>query len=216
MDVLHDWPDAECATIPRGIRRAALSDARLLVVEAIVPDGPIDTRTATLDVLMLMLSGGRERTADELRVILAGAGFSLERVLETPDRCASPKRDRRDATKPPLSRGAAVAQQARDEDVGKPALVLLGGTPEPALLGVELRAGEREQRHRGLVPVQPGAAARFGEERGGGVVAALLALGVKVGPGGGDLDVEGGRRVQDLEDACRAVVDPPCVAGDES
>ena len=84
MDVLHDWPDAECATIPRGIRRAALSDARLLVVEAIVPDGPIDTRTATLDVLMLMLSGGRERTADELRVILAGAGFSLERVLETP------------------------------------------------------------------------------------------------------------------------------------
>jgi len=30
-----------------------------MVVEAIVPDGPVDARTATLDVIMLMLSGGR-------------------------------------------------------------------------------------------------------------------------------------------------------------
>ena len=54
------------------------------MVEAIVPDGPVDARTATLDVIMLMLSGGRERTADELQVLLARAGFSLESVLETP------------------------------------------------------------------------------------------------------------------------------------
>ena len=57
--------------------------ARLLVVEAIVP-GPVDARTATLDVIMLMLWGGRERTVDELQVLLARAGFVLESVLETP------------------------------------------------------------------------------------------------------------------------------------
>jgi C-methyltransferase len=84
MDVLHDWPDEECAAILRTVRSAAPAGARLLIVEAIVPDGPVDVRTATLDVIMLMLSGGRERTADELRVLLARAGFSLERVLETP------------------------------------------------------------------------------------------------------------------------------------
>jgi C-methyltransferase len=84
MDVLHDWPDEECAAILRTVRRAAPTTARLLVVEAIVPDGPVDARTATLDVIMLMLSGGRERTADELQVLLSRAGFSLESVLETP------------------------------------------------------------------------------------------------------------------------------------
>ena len=84
MDVLHDWPDKECAAILRTVRSAAPAGARLLVVEAIVPDGPVDARTATLDVIMLMLSGGRERTGDELKVLLARSGFTLESVLETP------------------------------------------------------------------------------------------------------------------------------------
>lgn len=68
----------------RTVRCAAPAGARLLVVEAIVPDGPVDARTATLDVIMLMLSGGRERTVNELQVLLARAGFALESVLETP------------------------------------------------------------------------------------------------------------------------------------
>jgi hypothetical protein len=84
MDVLHDWPDEEGVAVLRTVRRAAPAGARLLVVEAIVPDGPADARTATLDVIMLMLSGGRERTADELQVLLTRAGFGLERVIETP------------------------------------------------------------------------------------------------------------------------------------
>ncbi len=84
MDVVHDWPDEECVAILSAVRRAAPAEATVLVVEAIVPDEPVGARTATLDVIMLMLSGGRERTADELRVLLARAGFSLERVLETP------------------------------------------------------------------------------------------------------------------------------------
>jgi O-methyltransferase domain len=73
-----------CAAILRTVRYAAPAGARLLVVEAIVPDGPVDARTATLDVIMLMLSGGRERTVDGLQMLLARAGLALERVLETP------------------------------------------------------------------------------------------------------------------------------------
>jgi len=84
MDVVHDWSDEECVAILSAVRRAAPAEATVLVVEAIVPDGPVGVRTATLDVIMLMLSGGRERTADELGVLLARAGFSLKRVLETP------------------------------------------------------------------------------------------------------------------------------------
>ena len=84
MDIVHDWPDEECVAILRAVRRAAPATATLLVVEAIVPDGPVDARTATLDVMMMVLTGGRERTAEELRVLLELAGFSLERVLDTP------------------------------------------------------------------------------------------------------------------------------------
>ena len=85
MDVLHDWPDDECETILRAVRRAAPTGATLLVVEAIVPEGPVDPRTATLDVMMLVLTGGgRERTAGQLEALLTRAGFVLDAVLDTP------------------------------------------------------------------------------------------------------------------------------------
>jgi hypothetical protein len=85
MDVLHDWPDDECAAILRAVRRAAPAGATLLVVEAIMPEGPVDARTATLDVMMLVLTGGgRERTARQLEAVLTRSGFVLEGVLDTP------------------------------------------------------------------------------------------------------------------------------------
>jgi hypothetical protein len=85
MDVLHDWPDDECETILRAVRRAAAAGATLLVVEAIVPEGAVDPRTAMLDVMMLVLTGGgRERTAGQLEALLTRAGFVLEAVLDTP------------------------------------------------------------------------------------------------------------------------------------
>jgi O-methyltransferase domain len=84
MDILHDWPDGQCETILRTVRRAASPGSTLLVVESIVPDGQVDARTATLDVIMLAISGGRERTAEELRPLLGRAGFALDRVLDTP------------------------------------------------------------------------------------------------------------------------------------
>jgi hypothetical protein len=84
MDVLHDWPNEKCETILRAVR-AAPAGATLLVVEAIVPDGPVDPRTATLDVTMLVLTGGgRERTAGQLETLFTRSGFVLESVLDTP------------------------------------------------------------------------------------------------------------------------------------
>jgi hypothetical protein len=50
-----------------------------------VPEGPVDPRTATLDVMMLVLTGGgRERTAGQLEALLTRAGFVLDTVLDTP------------------------------------------------------------------------------------------------------------------------------------
>jgi len=88
MDVLHDWPDEQCVSILTAIRRAAPAGAVLLIVEDVIPEGRADARASTLDIIMLAIAGGRERTAGELSELLARAGFRLDTVLDTP----SPRR----------------------------------------------------------------------------------------------------------------------------
>lgn len=88
MEVLHDWPDEECTAILRAIHQAAPSGATLLIVESILPDEGGDARAGTLDIVMLAVTGGRERTSDELGALLGRAGFRLEKIIDT----ASPMR----------------------------------------------------------------------------------------------------------------------------
>jgi C-methyltransferase len=88
MDVLHDWPDEQCIAILQAIRRSARLDSTLLIVEGIVAEQAADPGSATLDVIMLAPTGGRERTADQLDTLLDRADFKLDNVIVT----ASPMR----------------------------------------------------------------------------------------------------------------------------
>jgi len=83
MDVLHDWSDADAGTILAAVRRAAPGDARVLIIETLVPETPGPHVGKTLDVVMLAVTGGRERTAAEHGALLAAAGFRLLRVVPT-------------------------------------------------------------------------------------------------------------------------------------
>jgi hypothetical protein len=83
MEVIHDWPDAEAAAIFTAIRRAASPGARVLIIENVLGDGEADPRGHTLDVIMLAVTGGRERTGRQLGGLLEGAGFANSRVIET-------------------------------------------------------------------------------------------------------------------------------------
>ena len=83
MEVLHDWADDECVMILRAIRRAARASATVLVVEAVLDEDRPDPRTGTLDVIMLAVTGGRERSPAELGALFERAGFALRRVLPT-------------------------------------------------------------------------------------------------------------------------------------
>ncbi len=85
MDVLHDWADAEATAILAAIRRAASDDATVLVIEGILPEH-LDPGRLTIDVIMLTVTGGRERTASELQDLLDAAGWQLTRVIDTPGR----------------------------------------------------------------------------------------------------------------------------------
>ena len=84
MEVIHDWPDAESVAILSAIRRAAPKGARLLLIEQIVPETPGPDWSKALDVLMLVLLGGRQRTIAEYRALLDKAGFRLEREIKAP------------------------------------------------------------------------------------------------------------------------------------
>ncbi len=80
--ILHDWDDGNCATILRNCRAAMRPSSVLLVVENIVPEGarPADFVTM-LDLHMMVMLGGRERTLSEYRSLLRSAGLELERCV---------------------------------------------------------------------------------------------------------------------------------------
>jgi C-methyltransferase len=83
LEVIHDWPDAEAAAIFTAIRRAAYPGARVLIIENVLGDGEADPRGHTLDVIMLAVTGGRERTGKQLGGLLESAGFTNSRVIDT-------------------------------------------------------------------------------------------------------------------------------------
>ena len=84
MEVIHDWADAESKAILEAVRAAAPPHATLLLVEDIVPEAPGPNWARTLDIVMLAVTGGLQRTAREYSTLLAECGFRMERVIDTP------------------------------------------------------------------------------------------------------------------------------------
>ena len=83
MEVIHDWADEESLAIFKAIHRAAKPGATLLVIEQMVPEGSQPHWSKMLDIHMLTLLGGRQRTREEYAVLLRRAGFSEPREYPT-------------------------------------------------------------------------------------------------------------------------------------
>lgn len=81
--VIHDWADAESIEILRTCRRSMPAHGRLLLVEQLLDQSPDPVRTAFSDLNMLVMTGGRERTTDEYRTLLAAAGLDLITTIPT-------------------------------------------------------------------------------------------------------------------------------------
>ena len=81
--ILHDWPDEDAARILRTIRAAAPPHARLLINESVIEPGNDADAAKWLDLLMLVLAGGRERDEQQWHELLEGTGFRVE-SLENP------------------------------------------------------------------------------------------------------------------------------------
>src|SRR5436190_2026355 len=78
--ILHDWDDEHAATILRTIHAAAPADARVLIIDSVVPAGNEPDGAKWLDLLMLALFAGRERDEAQWKALLAGAGFEPVRI----------------------------------------------------------------------------------------------------------------------------------------
>jgi hypothetical protein len=82
--ILHDWEDAEAGRILGNIRKVIGPQGRLLVVEQVVPPRNEPGMAKIIDLEMLVLPGGRERTEQEWNELLQASGFRLEKVIHTP------------------------------------------------------------------------------------------------------------------------------------
>lgn len=82
-NVIHDWSDEHAEKILVNCRRAVPEDGALLLVEWALQEGNLHPGGKLFDVVMLVMTGGRERTAEEYRQLLARAGFRLNQVIIT-------------------------------------------------------------------------------------------------------------------------------------
>ena len=81
--IIHDWDDDKATTILRNCYKALNADGRVLLVESVIAPGNDPSFAKLLDLTMMVLPGGKERTADEYRVLLEAAGFTLSQIIPT-------------------------------------------------------------------------------------------------------------------------------------
>ena len=82
--IIHDWSEEQCLAILGHCRRAMNPGGRVLLVEMVLPPGDTPHPGKILDITMLVLPGGQERTPEEYKDLLGKAGFRLERIVSTP------------------------------------------------------------------------------------------------------------------------------------
>ena len=82
--IIHDWDDEQSVAILENCHRAMAPSGKLLLVESIVPPSDEPSLSKLVDLNMLVMTGGRERTEAEYRKLLRTAGFELTRVVPTP------------------------------------------------------------------------------------------------------------------------------------
>ncbi|MEV6637015.1 methyltransferase [Actinoplanes sp. NPDC051470] len=81
--ILHDWDDDSAVKLLHTIRRSA-DAARLVIVEGVVPADDAPHPMKLIDLTMLGITRGWERTADEFAELLAAGGYQLDRIIDRP------------------------------------------------------------------------------------------------------------------------------------
>jgi SAM-dependent methyltransferase len=81
--IIHDWDDEQATRLLKSCHRALVPNGKLLLVEMVIPPDNRPSPAQAMDLNMLVVAGGRERTEDEYRQLFQAAGFRLERIIPT-------------------------------------------------------------------------------------------------------------------------------------
>jgi len=81
--IIHDWDDEHAARILANCQKALPSGAPLLIVEMLIPEDNSPSPAQPMDLNMLVMLSGRERTTKEYADLLEATGFRLEKVIPT-------------------------------------------------------------------------------------------------------------------------------------
>src|SRR6185312_12972073 len=79
--ILHDWDDEHAIAILRSCAKAMAPGGRTLVIESVIEPGNDPSPAKFLDLMMFVMNGGRERTAEEYRRLFTAAGLTLTRII---------------------------------------------------------------------------------------------------------------------------------------
>jgi hypothetical protein len=81
--IIHDWDDERAIRILRNCRSQMQQNGRVIIVDSVVPENDEPDFSKFFDLDMLVMTGGKERTAREFDQLLAAAGFRFLRVIPT-------------------------------------------------------------------------------------------------------------------------------------
>jgi len=83
VNVLHDWEDEACRRLLKNISQAMSTDSKLWIVEYLIEPGSGFSVAKLLDIEVLVMGGGRERTINEYKALLSSVGLAVLRVMPT-------------------------------------------------------------------------------------------------------------------------------------
>ncbi|WP_338815383.1 methyltransferase [Bernardetia sp. Wsw4-3y2] len=81
--VLHNWNDEDCIKILKKCREAISSNGHLLIMDILIKEDQPQIFEKSLDIVMLLLLGAKERTKQEFEELLEKAGFKINNVYPT-------------------------------------------------------------------------------------------------------------------------------------
>jgi hypothetical protein len=81
--VLHDWDDEKSQLILTNCRKAMKPESKILVIEGVIPEGNTPHPSKFMDINMLAMTGGKERTEKEFVSLFSKSGLKLSRIIPT-------------------------------------------------------------------------------------------------------------------------------------
>ena len=81
--IVHDWSDEQCGKILSSCRAGVTNGGKLLVVDSVVPADAKYDPVKVMDLVMMLFSGGKERTEKEFSALFAASGWRLNQIIST-------------------------------------------------------------------------------------------------------------------------------------